>query len=383
MGIKDKASELVREVKEEAKVIKGEKSKDKTYPSSRTFADEAAAKREFLRAKERLFDVNGWSDIPGLANAGFQLYSASGQPLDRRQVQRGDFIEIDLPGPLPMYWVEVLDVKVEADRGQFTVKPSRDPTGEEDPGTTAHFFHEDARSTFLVERQGSRIVGKEIGTDEAINKEEPKAGDKGFLNTLVSEGGWAFFQEYQWKNLTDYLVGNGDGEEMEDTADEPETMIFEDDRKIPNSKLPLLIYRNVFTARDDEGAAWLEQKFAENNWTNAWRNGIYDYHHYHSITHEVLGVYAGSGLLHLGGEQGQRVNVEAGDVIVIPAGVGHKCLEENGLKVVGAYPDGRSYDLKEGLKDERPEADENIAAVPLPATDPLYGKSRGLPDHWK
>lgn len=374
---------MVREVKEEAKVIKGEKSKDKTYPSSRTFPDEAAAKQEFLHAKERLFNVNGWSDIPGLANSGFQLYSASGQPLDRRQVQSGDFIEIDLPGPLPMYWVEVLDVKVEDDKGEFTVKPSQDPTGEEDPETTAHFFQEDARSTFMVERRGNKLVAKEIGTDEAINKEEPEAGDKGFLNTVVSEGGWAFFQEYQWKNLTDYLVGNSDGDEKEDMDDEPETMVFEDDGKIPNSKLPLLIYRDVFPARDDKGAAWLEQKFAENDWTNAWRNGIYDYHHYHSTSHEVLGVYAGSGLLHLGGEQGQRVNVEAGDVIVIPAGVGHKCLEDNGLKVVGAYPDGRSYDLKEGLKDERPEADENIAAVPLPATDPLYGKSRGLPDHWK
>ncbi len=386
MSIKEKAQDLVEDVKEEAKMIKGEKSKDKVYTSTSSFADEETARHEFAASKVRLFDVNGWSDIPGVANAAFALHNAAGQPISRNAIQVGDFIEIDLPGPLPMYWVEVKEVVDEADRAFFAVKPSHDPTGKEDEEVTAHFFHEDAQSVFLVERKANQLIAKEIGTDEAINKDRKEAGNKGLLNTVVSETGWAFFQEYQWKNLTDYLVGIAEGDSAATNRlpeSEPEKMVFEDDGQIPNSELPLLIYRDVFAEREEEGAAWLEEKFAANNWRNSWRNGIYDYHHYHSITHEVLGVYAGSGLLHLGGEQGQRVTVEAGDVIIIPAGVGHKCLEDNGLKVVGAYPEGRSYDLKEGLKDERPEADENIAAVPLPATDPLYGKSGGLTDVWK
>jgi uncharacterized protein YjlB len=65
-----------------------------------------------------------------------------------------------------------------------------------------------------------------------------------------------------------------------------------------------LLYRNAFSDRGNKGADWLEKKFAANNWTNSWRWGVYPFHHYHSNTHEVLGVFRGSALLHLGGEKG-------------------------------------------------------------------------------
>ncbi len=162
----------------------------------------------------------------------------------------------------------------------------------------------------------------------------------------------------------------------------PQELLFKDDGNIPNSKYPLLLYKNAFCARDDEGAEWLEKHFAGNNWTNSWRNGIYSFHHYHSTSHEVLGVYQGTALLHLGGEQGNKVRVSAGDIIVIPAGVGHKNLESDGLGIVGAYPDGRNWDVNRGLPGERPKTDENIAALPKPATDPFLGKNDGLKKIW-
>ena len=165
------------------------------------------------------------------------------------------------------------------------------------------------------------------------------------------------------------------------TTQMPMAYVFEDDGRIPNSKLPVLIYKNAFRQRGDAGAEWLEKQFASNNWTNSWRNGIYDYHHYHSTSHEVLGVYEGSALLLLGGEQGKEIMVEAGDVIILPAGVGHKNLDNNNLSVVGAYAEGRKWDLNKGEAGERPAADENIAAVPLPSADPLHGPN-GLPDLW-
>ena len=158
---------------------------------------------------------------------------------------------------------------------------------------------------------------------------------------------------------------------------EPETYFFKDDGKIPNSKYPLLLYRSAFKLMGDEGAEWLETHFARNDWTNSWRNGVYDFHHYHSISHEVLGVYSGWALLHLGGEQGEKIKVSAGDIMVIPAGVGHKNLESEDLGIVGAYPGGREWDVKKGLPGERPEADKNIAAVPMPAADPLLGTDGG------
>ncbi|HEX9512652.1 MAG TPA: cupin domain-containing protein [Puia sp.] len=164
---------------------------------------------------------------------------------------------------------------------------------------------------------------------------------------------------------------------------QPALLYFKDDGRIPNSKYPLLLYRNAFAERDDKGAEWLEQEFASHNWTNTWRWGIYTFHHYHSNTHEVLGVFKGSGLLHLGGENGQKVTVQAGDIIVIPAGVGHKCISSDGLTVVGAYPNGLSPDLNRGEPGERPGTDKNIAAVSFPATDPLLGQTEGLRKLWK
>ncbi|WP_243900104.1 cupin domain-containing protein [Hymenobacter defluvii] len=164
---------------------------------------------------------------------------------------------------------------------------------------------------------------------------------------------------------------------------QPEQFLFHDDGQIPNSRFPVLLYRNAFPARDMEGAAWLEKRFAANNWTNSWRNGVYAYHHYHSTSHEVLGVYAGTALLQLGGEQGQQVRVQAGDILVLPAGVGHKNLGSEQLGIVGAYPEGRHWDVNRGLPGERPQADQNIAALPIPTTDPLLGSTQGLPTLWK
>jgi len=163
----------------------------------------------------------------------------------------------------------------------------------------------------------------------------------------------------------------------------PLQYLFEDDGSIPNSKYPLLVYQHAFSTKGSEGAIWLKEKFASNHWTNSWRWGIYPFHHYHSNTHEVLGVCQGNALLHMGGEQGQKINVEVGDILVIPAGVGHKCLKHsNDFTVVGAYPNGLSPDMNKCETGERPKADTNIAAVALPETDPLLGKNGGLRNYW-
>ena len=207
MGIKEKASKGMDEIRKEAQVLKGEESKDKVYSSVRAFDDEDSAKFEFSRSKERLFNVNAWSKIPGIANSTFELFGEDGNPITRYQVQKGDFIKIDLPGPLPFYWVKVNEVSEQNDAAQFTVQPTYDPTHDDDKTVTDHFFQDQARSIFRVERKGKEITAMEIGVNEAINNQEAEAGSKGLINTIVSEGGWAGFQKYQWKNLTDYLVG--------------------------------------------------------------------------------------------------------------------------------------------------------------------------------
>ena len=79
-----------------------------------------------------------------------------------------------------------------------------------------------------------------------------------------------------------------------------------------------------------------------------------------------------------------NANIKAGDVIVIPAGVGHKNLGSSAdLLVVGAYPPGQRWDLCDGSPGERPWVLKNIAAVPLPAADPVFGVNGPLVEEWK
>ena len=165
---------------------------------------------------------------------------------------------------------------------------------------------------------------------------------------------------------------------------EPQQLVFQDDGVIPNNKLPLLLYRQVFPADTKDLASVMEQRFAANDWTGSWRASVFPFTHYHSTTHEVLGVYRGSAILQLGGDQGTKVEAHPGDVIVIPAGVGHRNLGASAdFGVVGAYPGGRRWDLLRGLPGERPQADHNIAGVPLPDSDPLYGPDGPLKRIWK
>jgi uncharacterized protein YjlB len=128
----------------------------------------------------------------------------------------------------------------------------------------------------------------------------------------------------------------------------------------------------------------IERVFGMNRWSRPWHDGVYNYHHYHSTAHEALGCYAGRARLQLGGPTGLEVEIALGDVLVLPAGVAHKNLDASeDFCVVGSYAGGRSYDMKYGHADERPEAEERIARVPLPETDPVYGKDGPLMRYWR
>jgi uncharacterized protein YjlB len=165
---------------------------------------------------------------------------------------------------------------------------------------------------------------------------------------------------------------------------QPEQLHFKDDGVYPGSVLPVLLYRAAITADAQDRASVFERGFAQNDWRNSWRNGVYSFAHYHSTSHEALGVYNGSARLRLGGEHGQTVEVRSGDVILIPAGVAHHTIGASpDFSVVGAYPDGREWDLLRGLPGERPKSDRTIAALPIPDYDPIYGADGPLRQIWK
>jgi uncharacterized protein YjlB len=160
--------------------------------------------------------------------------------------------------------------------------------------------------------------------------------------------------------------------------------IVNDDGIFPNSKLPVLLYKKVLDLPPLFPASYVENLFKSHLWHNSWKSGIFTYHHYHSITHEVLGFYKGETKMQVGGDKGVKLDIEKGDVLIIPAGVAHKNLgQENDVQCVGAYPEGMSYDMNYGKPGERPMTDNNIAQVPLPDRDPVLGLKGGLQRYWK
>ena len=163
-----------------------------------------------------------------------------------------------------------------------------------------------------------------------------------------------------------------------------ETYRFADDGIVPNnSALPLVVYRGVLAEGGDRAVA-CERLFAQNAWPDAWRNGIYGHHHYHSTAHEVLGIAAGHARVRLGGESGTTVELRAGDVVVIPAGVAHKCESASpDLLVIGSYPRGQSPDHCRAEPSVHDGAVGRIARVPLSAADPVTGGAGPLLECWR
>lgn len=163
------------------------------------------------------------------------------------------------------------------------------------------------------------------------------------------------------------------------SGEQPETVSLLPDELMPNSPLPVLIYRAVGVEGDPAGA--FESLFEANGWRGSWRNGVYDFDHYHSNAHEVLGVAGGRATLQLGGDAGQPVEVSAGDVLVLPAGTGHRRVSASAdFSVVGAYPPGQEhYDI---CRTRSAEAELRISKVARPKTDPVLGGDGPLLQLW-
>jgi uncharacterized protein YjlB len=133
---------------------------------------------------------------------------------------------------------------------------------------------------------------------------------------------------------------------------------------IPNHPdFDVLVYRHANASRDT---------LAEHGWGGAWVNGVFDFHHFHSTSHEVLAVISGHAVLELGGPQGDAFEVNAGDVLVLPAGTGHRRRDASGdFRVVGAYPPGQEdYDVLRSADDA---ARARIRALGAPQSDPVGG----------
>jgi uncharacterized protein YjlB len=97
----------------------------------------------------------------------------------------------------------------------------------------------------------------------------------------------------------------------------------------------VLIFRGVLAPQASKKALRFRHAFQKSGWTGLWSDTIYDYTHFHSNAHEVLGIAEGKVTLKLGGEEGRLFRLKAGDMLVLPAGVGHRRVGgDEGLKVL-------------------------------------------------
>ncbi len=165
---------------------------------------------------------------------------------------------------------------------------------------------------------------------------------------------------------------------------EPQTLFFQDDGLVPNSRLPVLRYRLAIDPSGDQPERILENLFSANGWGGLWRDGIFDYLHYHATVHEALGVARGRARVRLGGDYGEELELAAGDVVVLPAGTGHQRLTaSDDFSVVGAYPRGAKMQITRPTPNNYRKALKTIPATPLPEKDPIQGADGELLRLWK
>lgn len=164
----------------------------------------------------------------------------------------------------------------------------------------------------------------------------------------------------------------------------PLIFVFTDDGLIPNSRLPFLVYKGAVEVAGNSPEASIEKLFAANGWGAMWRNGVYDFPHYHATVHEVLGIARGRAKVRFGGEQGEILEIVAGDVAILPAGTGHQRISASpDFSVVGAYPPGPPMDLVRPSKEAHARALKSIRDVAVPKTDPVLGIEGPLVKLWK
>lgn len=149
-------------------------------------------------------------------------------------------------------------------------------------------------------------------------------------------------------------------------------------KKIPNTSLqnkPLMIYHSAFK---NPSASKIESHLSNIGIVSPqWRYTMYSDTHFHSTTHEVLVIASGSAKCCFGGEENpDRVEpvLSTGDVVVVPAGVGHRLLEDHGgFQMIGSYPVGKSWDMCYGRAGEEKQV-EGISKLGWFEKDPIYGE---------
>jgi len=186
---------------------KSDTSHSKHYKSR----EEALA--AFQVAKNKLLNVSKWHDYAGSASADFKLTDRNGNTVTRL-AKKGDYFRINIPGPGSEAgngydWVEIIAIKEDFEKESDTefimlqVHPVPDPKNNDE--STAHFFKEDATSTFIVNRKKLIVTAEVHGRNEKPNTNTENIIDK-IRNFFVALGASLGFSKIQWKSLAVGLI---------------------------------------------------------------------------------------------------------------------------------------------------------------------------------
>lgn len=161
----------------------------------------------FKRACKRLLNINIWHKLSGFLSAVFLLRDERGTAINRL-AQKGDYIQIDIPGPGPASgggydWVkiEAIEDHVSADASEgfgMQVRSCKNPNKPGEP--VAHFFTNDATSTFIIQRKDNTVFSSYHGRNEVPNTGTDKLKDN-IRNTIVGGGAIIGISELQWSRL--------------------------------------------------------------------------------------------------------------------------------------------------------------------------------------
>jgi uncharacterized protein YjlB len=164
---------------------------------------------------------------------------------------------------------------------------------------------------------------------------------------------------------------------------EPLSFVFKDDGLVPNNPMPFLVYKDAIAVDTRHPEKTIEGLFGANGWGDMWRNGVYDYLHYHATVHEALGIARGHAQVRFGGDRGKTFELSPGDVAILPAGTGHQCLSaSDDFSVVGAYPPGAKMHVTRPTAENYRKALKTIPEVRRPNSDPVRGADGPLVKLW-
>ncbi|WP_345084855.1 hypothetical protein [Nemorincola caseinilytica] len=189
------------------------KKVDLSHTAELATQEEAAAC--FARARMRMLDPGTWHELSGALSAEFILVPQTGTP-PHQWAQTHDHIKIDIPGPGPSSgkgydWVLIELIKDETDaiapseRVGMRLSPCSDPTGKDTD--TAHFFTGQASSTFVITRNGNKVVAQYHGRNEMPNIKTTRTVDN-IRNAIVASGALASLSEMQWMSLIKGFLKN-------------------------------------------------------------------------------------------------------------------------------------------------------------------------------